>query len=63
MVAQKRNGHKKNFKRRGKRLTPEQEEKKREAERLEKVRKKNNEEWDRLRKEKVRVLYLVMKVG
>ena len=51
MVAQRRNGHKKNFKR-GKRLTPEQDEKKREAARLEKIRKKNNEEWDRLRKEK-----------
>lgn len=52
MVAQKRNGHKKNFKRRGNRLTSEQDEKKREAARLEKIRKKNNEEWDRLRKEK-----------
>jgi hypothetical protein len=53
MVAQRRNGNKKNFKRRrGKRLTPEQEEKKREAERLEKIRKKNNEEWKKLRKEK-----------
>lgn len=57
MVAQRRNGNKKNFKRgrgrgRGKRLTPEQEEKKREAARLEKIRKKNNEEWDKLRKEK-----------
>ena len=53
MVAQRRNGNKKNFKRgRGKRLTPEQEEKKREADRLEKIRKQNNEEWKKLRKEK-----------
>ena len=52
MVAQRRNGNKKNFKRRGKRLTPEQEEKKREAERLEKIRKKNIEEWKKLRKDK-----------
>ena len=53
MVAQRRNGNKKNFKRgRGKRLTPEQEEKKREAARLEKIRKQNNEELKKLRKEK-----------
>jgi len=55
MVAQRRNGNKKNFKRgrgRGKRLTPEQEEKKREAARLEKIRKQNNEEWKKLRTEK-----------
>ena len=53
MVAQRRNGNKKNFKRRrGKRLTPEQEEKKREAARLEKIRKQNNEEWKKLRMEK-----------
>tara|TARA_B100001741_G_C16501182_1_gene574809 strand:+ start:235 stop:909 length:675 start_codon:yes stop_codon:yes gene_type:complete len=54
MVAQRRNGNKKKFsnKRRGKRLTPEQEEKKREAERLEKIRKKNIEEWKKLRKDK-----------
>ena len=50
MVAQRRNGNKKNFKRgRGKRLTPEQEEKKRDAARLEKIRKQNNEEWKKLR--------------
>ena len=47
MVAQRRNCNKKKFsnKRRGKRLSPEQEEKKKEAERLEKLRKKNKE-WN-----------------
>ena len=44
MVGQRRNGNKNfsNKRKRGRRLTPEQEEKKREADRLEKIRKSNN---------------------
>lgn len=54
MVGQRRNGNK-NFskgRKRGRRLTPEQEEKKREADRLERIRKSNIEELKKLRKDK-----------
>tara|TARA_B100000941_G_scaffold290810_1_gene274984 strand:+ start:6366 stop:7037 length:672 start_codon:yes stop_codon:yes gene_type:complete len=54
MVGQRRNSNK-NFskgRKRGRRLTPEQEEKKREADRLERIRKSNIEEWKKLRKDK-----------
>ena len=42
MVGQRRNGNKNFSNKRKRRLTPEQEEKKREADRLEKIRKSNN---------------------
>jgi len=54
MVGQRRNSNK-NFskgRKRGRRLTPEQEEKKREADRLERIRKSNIEELKKLRKDK-----------